>query len=162
MTPEGFWALIDKHVSLDDDELDVSGLEDALAALPAEEIVSFDQIFAKLFSESYSWKLWGAAYIIRGGCSDDSFDYFRGWLIARGRKVFEAAIADPDSLAEVAEQDVECEDMLNVAASAYETATDGTQLDGAAYNYPDLGDGWDFDDAAEMRKRYPKLAAKLL
>jgi hypothetical protein len=29
---------------------------------------------------------WGAAYLANGGCSDDGFDYFRGWLIGQGRK----------------------------------------------------------------------------
>jgi len=35
------------------------------------------------------------------GCSDDSFDYFRGWLIAQGKDVYLAALHDPDSLADV-------------------------------------------------------------
>jgi hypothetical protein len=42
---------------------------------------------------------WGAAYLANGGCSDDGFDYFRGWLIGQGRKVYETVLADPDSLA---------------------------------------------------------------
>ena len=37
--------------------------------------------------DSYRWDLWGAAYLANGGCSDDGFDYFRGWLIGQGRKV---------------------------------------------------------------------------
>ena len=28
--------------------------------------------------------------MLKGGCSDDGFEYFRGWLISRGRKVYEA------------------------------------------------------------------------
>ena len=36
------------------------------------------------------------------GCSDDGFDYFRGWLIARGRQAFDQAVADPDALANLA------------------------------------------------------------
>ncbi|MFL6076856.1 MAG: DUF4240 domain-containing protein [Mycobacteriales bacterium] len=38
-------------------------------------------------AESYQGDLWGAAYLINGGASDDGFDYFRGWLIARTRGV---------------------------------------------------------------------------
>ena len=45
--------------------------------------------------------MWGAAYVIHGGCSDDGFEYFRRWLISRGRKAYEAALADPDSLAQL-------------------------------------------------------------
>jgi hypothetical protein len=36
------------------------------------------------------------AYLLRGGCSDDSFDAFRGWLILLGCRVFEATLANPD------------------------------------------------------------------
>lgn len=30
------------------------------------------------------------------GCSDDSFDYFRGWFIAQGKDVYMDALAEPD------------------------------------------------------------------
>ncbi len=31
--------------------------------------------------------LWGAAWVLLGGASDDAFDYFRCWLIGQGREV---------------------------------------------------------------------------
>jgi hypothetical protein len=40
----------------------------------------------------------GAAYIIDGGCSDDGFEYFRCWLISRGKETFIKLKANPDSL----------------------------------------------------------------
>jgi hypothetical protein len=49
---------------------------------------------------SYLGSLWAAAYRINGDCSDDGFDYFRDWLITQGRDMFEAAVADPDALAD--------------------------------------------------------------
>ncbi len=45
---------------------------------------------------AYRTDIWALAYLLRGGCSDDSFEAFRGWLILQGRKVFEATLADPD------------------------------------------------------------------
>ena len=39
--------------------------------------------------------------VIAVSCSDDSFDYFRFWLIARGREVFYKALEDADSLCDV-------------------------------------------------------------
>jgi Protein of unknown function (DUF4240) len=60
----------------------------------------FEVQHRQAFADSYDWGLWGAAYVIDGGCSDDGFDYFRAYLISRGRAVFEAAMADPDSLAD--------------------------------------------------------------
>jgi hypothetical protein len=160
VTEARFWELIAEHVEVDDAfQVDVSGLQDALAALAPEEITAFDRVFYKLYCSSYTWALWGAAYVINGGCSDDGFDYFRGWLIAQGREVFEAAVKAPDSLAEHSSEDVECEDMLYVASRAYEAAT-GKEAPNTPYSYPDLGDGWDFDDKAEMKRRYPRLFAR--
>jgi hypothetical protein len=36
--------------------------------------------------------MWVAAYLMNGGCSDDGFDYFRGWLIAQGRTTLEQVV----------------------------------------------------------------------
>lgn len=51
-------------------------------------------------ARAYDWKLWAAAYVLNGGCSDDAFSDFRASLISRGRVAFESALADPDSLAD--------------------------------------------------------------
>ena len=42
--------------------------------------------------------MWAVAYIVLGGCSDDGFDYFRFWLVARGKEVYMKAIQNADSL----------------------------------------------------------------
>lgn len=96
-------------------------LVDRLAELEADEILLWENIFNEYQCLSYKNKLWAAAYIINGGCSDDGFDYFRGWLTAQGKKVFLNALKEPDSLArvEVAEEDVEFEDILSAASAAY-------------------------------------------
>jgi hypothetical protein len=108
-----------------------------------------------------------AAYLANGGASDDGFDYFRGWLIAQGREVFDSAVADPDALAALPAvqaaaargEGLECETVLSIAWNAYLTAT-GQQLPDDAFtiSYPPLSSGWDFDDHAEMRARLPRLA----
>lgn len=38
-----------------------------------------------------------------GGCSDDTFDYFRGWLLYQGKETYEACIEDPERLIPVLE-----------------------------------------------------------
>jgi hypothetical protein len=50
-------------------------------------------------TSSYSSHLWCAANIMKEFCSDDSFDYFRYWLIASGKQVYYGALAHPDNLA---------------------------------------------------------------
>lgn len=161
MNRDEFWAIIEATPSDSDPYERAEAVQEALCERSAEEIVDFERHMASLLTESYSWKLWGAAYLINGGCSDDGFDYFRGWLILQGKAVFENAIANPDSLADVPEleEDVECEDILGVAWSAYESVT-GDEMPMVSIELPDLGEGWDFDDDEEMEQRYPKLFAK--
>jgi Protein of unknown function (DUF4240) len=78
---------------------------------------------------SYLANLWGTAFLMNGGASDDGFDYFRGWLISQGRKVFEAALENPDSLSDVIDKDAEADfefenaSILNVAVWVWQTKT---------------------------------------
>jgi len=55
-----------------------------LEQLAPEGIVSFDEHFWLRLAEAYRWDLWGLAYQLNGGCSDDCFVYFRCWLLAAG------------------------------------------------------------------------------
>jgi hypothetical protein len=125
-----------------------------------DEIVAFQELFWKMHSDSYTWALWGAAYLINGGCSDDGFDYFRGWLICQGRGVFESALRDPDSLASHSAPEVEFEDALSLGLNAYRIASGGKEMPGVPHPFPELGEGWDFEDPSEMKRRYPRLSAK--
>ncbi|MCJ1678581.1 DUF4240 domain-containing protein [Streptomyces sp. APSN-46.1] len=141
-----------------------------LALRPAEEIAAAQQVVWDLLAESYRAPLWAAAYVINGGCSDDGFDYFRGWLLTQGEAAFTAALADPDSLAdhpsvrEAASEGVELWDeaALSIAWTAYEAAT-GRELpaDSFTISYPPLDPAWDFDfdDTAETSARLPRLSA---
>jgi hypothetical protein len=102
MDHQHFWALIEaaKTSTGGDCEAQTAQLVAALRHGPVDEILDWDRIHAELRVESYRWDLWGAAYLINGGCSDDGFDYFRGWLLGQGQALWEAALADPDSLAD--------------------------------------------------------------
>jgi hypothetical protein len=87
-------------------------------------VADFEGYHELAFADSYDWGLWGAACVINGGCSDDCFDYFRAYLISRGREVFEAAVADPDSLASVEIDDEESwEDWMSPSMYAVEART---------------------------------------
>lgn len=141
-----------------------------LSAYPREEIVAAGPVLRQLLAESYSRPLWAAAYMINGGCSDDGFDYFRGWLIVQGREVFEHVVANPDALADLpvvrAEHPgaarLECEDTLYIAYRAHRQAT-GEDYPDCVFTIrdPELDPEWDFDfdDRTEMRRRLPRLAA---
>jgi hypothetical protein len=74
----------------------------AVSKLSREDAIAFSQLFDEMMDRAYSWPLWAAAYIIFGGCSDDTFTDFRSSLISRGRRAFESAVANPESLADEA------------------------------------------------------------
>lgn len=169
-----FWQLVaaarDRATDPDDADDVARHATALLATRPPEVIVAAQQTLWNLMAESFTNPLWAAAYVINGGCSDDGFDYFRGWLILQGRDVFERAVADPDTLADVpvvraaaSEFDsFEGEAALAIAFDAYPAAT-GRPLPDDAFtiDYPDLDPAWsfDFDDCAEMARRLPRLAA---
>jgi Protein of unknown function (DUF4240) len=173
MDREQFWALVEaaKQATGGDGRAQAAHLVAALGERSVDDVLAWDRIHGQLMAESYGWDLWGAAYLVNGGCSDDGFDYFRGWLLGQGRAWWQAAVADPDSLADHPQVRVHrpyqepyaylaCEDVWGVAYQAYEALT-GQELTvevaGMRPRPPELGEGWDFDDAAAMRSRYPRL-----
>ncbi|MFF5340319.1 DUF4240 domain-containing protein [Streptomyces althioticus] len=174
MNRQQFWRVVEAardQAPDPDDAGDVVRRATAqLATRPAEEIVAAQQVLWDLMADSYTVPLWAAAYLINGGCSDDGFDYFRGWLIAQGREVFERAVADPDALADLpvvraSAADglgLECEAVLGIVRDARIRAT-GRHLPADAFTirYPEPDTSWhfDFDDHAEMARRLPRLAA---
>jgi len=166
-----FWALIEaaKAATAGDCRAQAAHLVTALRQRPVSDVLAYDRVEGQLLAESYSWELWGAAYLVDGGCSDDGFAYFRGWLLGQGRATWQAALADPDSLASHpllparrSQQEpfdrLQCEDILGVVYRAYQALT-GQELTvevaGMRPRPAELGQDWDFDDAAEMRRRYP-------
>ncbi|KJK48820.1 hypothetical protein UK23_15920 [Lentzea aerocolonigenes] len=174
MDPNTFWTLIADARSTVADPSDSAAVARAASALlatrPPAEIVAAQQVLWDLLALSYRNPLWAAAYLINGGCSDDGFDYFRGWLLAQGRGVFESALADPDSLAALpavvraaeSGQEFECELTLNIAWDAHLAATDmKLPEDAFTIRYPELDPDWDFDfdDSAELSARLPRLSA---
>ena len=101
-----------------------------LKALPPATIEAFQGRLTAYYGAANRKELWAAASFVGGGCSDDGFDYFRGWLIAQGETVYLAALHDPSSLADHRwpgddEQwpRIQCERILSVARVAYEELT---------------------------------------
>jgi hypothetical protein len=166
-----FWNVVaearDRAVDSSDAEEVAEQMLALLTAMPPERVAGLAQPLWDLRACSYGWQLWHAAYLINGGCSDDGFEYFRGWLLTQGREVFERAVADPDTLADlpvvqrVAADggDLECESMYGVVWDAYAAVTGSMDLPAVTGRYPQLGQGWDFEDADEVRQRLPRLAA---
>ena len=167
MDDDAYWSLVERARAEggdDSPETVAEALVAVLSTLGPSEVVGAEEAFARISRRAYGFALWGAAYLLNGGCGDDGFDDFRGWLVTRGRAVYQAALADPDSLADVVTvdelYDVACEDVLSAADQAHTELTGrGLPWRAAREPLPDLGQGWDFDDDDEMRRRYPRISA---
>jgi len=158
MTLDDFWEIIEKGSQSETPEM---VLEAELKTKDATALEEFQQHFDQLFYSSGTWDLWGAAYIIGGGCSDDGFIDFRYGLISKGRTLFESATSSPDSLADIELSDIRNELFAYVAGKAYEKLT-GNKLEArGTFNTEDTwGEEWDFDNKNEVSKRLPKLMKK--
>ena len=161
MEEDAFWSIIEKSraASRGQYETQIHALEQILVALKPFEIEKFDRRFTELLAASYDWKLWGAAYVINGGCSDDCFDYFRQYLIAHGKEKFYQTLKDPESCADWIKSDEqeEWEGLQYAAMNAYKQKT-GREL--PQYNIARFElKGKPFDEET-VDKQYPKLAKK--
>jgi Protein of unknown function (DUF4240) len=165
MDEAAFWQLTadTRQAAGGDTERQSELLEERLRRLPGEQIAEFQRIRHRLDEQAYSWELWGAAYVIEDGCSDDCFRDFRAYLISLGRAPYEAALRDPDSLAPVVE-DAETGDWENadsVAGDAYESAVgEDIPADDSDLSGDPLGEPWDDEDQDALAQRYPRLAER--
>ncbi len=169
MADERFWEIIHSIPEEAQDPDDrITHLRSALEKLSLEDLIGFEKTFRRLLNQAYSWDLWGAAYIVHGGCSDDGFEYFRRWLVSRGREVYENSLANPDSLADLnldptgPEGSWEFEEIYYVTMEVF----DAKGGEGDIRDYADLEAGMDgsepsgspfAEDESHLRQRYPKL-----
>ena len=164
--PDRFWALVERAREGGDRCGRVaSRLTDTLEKLPPASIEEFGHELSSRMAESYRWDLWAVAYVANGGASDDGFDYFRGWLLTRGRTQFERALRDPPTAVVGATRLVsfmpfECEEMLNVASTAYERVAHKPlpRSTMVVWPNPPLGRTWTEETIEQV---YPGLTARV-
>jgi len=175
MDEDKYWQMVAESVELcgSGQSCQEKYLIGALENLPPGEIVGFRLRTDKLLYDTYSSEMWCAGYIMNGGCSDDGFEYFRLWVISRGREVYENAKADPDSLVAVADVSVpeglfDFESFWYVALKAFENKTGKEPYDFIDYENFKFGEGnyqqfdftWTEEDAESRKKICPKLFAQ--
>jgi Protein of unknown function (DUF4240) len=143
-----FWRLIEESRNVDSQ---AEWLTEVLIQKEIEEVLDFEFWFQKLMNESYQSRLWGAAFVLMGGCSDDTFDYFRGWLIGKGEEIYHKVLNDPEYLAEYINEDnldeegfPQNEELLTVGADSYTIIKTGENE-------------WDDDIFDEMIEELEKL-----
>lgn len=173
ITEAFFWKLLEtaKKKGEDPDE-QLEWLVNHLSRRSVKDIVMFDYIFNQYYYKSYTSNLWAAAYIVMGGCSDDSFDYFRAWLLYLGKGTYETIIQDPEKIIphlKILEEEgdvPEFEDLLYVASMAYEEKTGFDdehyydlyeQLSADKYVQPKMEFDWDEDNEEGLSNKFPVL-----
>ncbi|WP_298330005.1 DUF4240 domain-containing protein [uncultured Dokdonia sp.] len=159
MQLDKFWQIVETSniKSHGDYEQQQEQLKKELLLLNPPEIVAFNNTFKFLKGSIYNWDFWAAAYIINGGCSDDCFSDFRGWLIGRGKQIFDNAVQDIESLATLEDtNDGDWEGLSYVPSIAFEEKTGIDMPIGIRQNMIISGDEWD-EEGDDLKNKYPKL-----
>jgi hypothetical protein len=96
-----FWKIMDYAFAKAkfDNKLKEQTILDQLIKLTPEQIQEFEIIFQQMNQKASTWNNMAAHTIIEGGSSDDTYFYFRCWLISLGQKNFDETIKNPDYLA---------------------------------------------------------------
>lgn len=167
MSDDTFWTLIERTTGFEADTgAQTHALTQVLHGLSADDIVAFEIAFQRQLNAAYTWDLWGAGYVAEGGMSDDGFEYFRRWLISKGRAVYERVLTAPDDLADLLASDsqgpLEYEEFAYVAGDVWTSKT-GQSLDafhervGSTFGGGEPA-GEPFEEGtAHLAARYPKL-----
>ena len=163
-----FWSMIEtaRQASGGDVQQQAAVLKAELRWLPLAEVIGFQQTLEDLQAESFSVELWGAAEAIVDQVSEDHFFGFRGWLIGQGQGAYEAALADPDSLADIPELHAGQgmlpwgEAMWFIAAEVHQERTGGELPPEACWTTELIGSWWPYEHQEQLRRRYPRLWAR--
>jgi hypothetical protein len=142
-----------------------------IGKLTPHQMVGFRLRTDRLLYDTYNSEMWCAGYIMNGGCSDDGFEYFRNWVVSRGRNVYYAAKENPDSLISQAHSgtdEFEFESFWYVALEAFKNKTgqdlydyiDDDNFKTKEGDYPQFEFNWSEEDTESMRRICPRLFEK--
>jgi len=164
MEEDMFWKIIQttKDNAKGDFEEQQEELANELRKLTPDDIILFGNRFRYFRGMANTWELWGAIYIIHGGCGDDSFNDFREWVIGQGKDFYYQTIKDPESLAEMDTDkidEVDWEGLGYVYSEVFEELT-GQEME---YSFKErqetTGVEWE-EDGDDLKNMFPKLYAK--
>jgi hypothetical protein len=123
-----FWTIIGEAYSPDSVE-EAESLRAALGALKWFEVLDFHALFEKFVDAAETPELRAAAFVVNGDASPSAFRNFRLGLVASGKRAYEAARNDADSLADFLDGDpLDGFGLDKVAMRAYEEKTGGSDF----------------------------------
>lgn len=172
LNEDTYWAIIEKSIKETTNQEDQEiFLVSEIEKLSPKEMLGFRLRTDKLLFDSYTSNLWCANYIISNGGADDSFDYFRCWLISRGKEAYYKTQENPDYLVNLVGNEpytYDFEGFWYVANNAFKNLTNKeaeTYIDYENFkttdeNYPILEFNWNVDEPETMEKVCPVLFKK--
>lgn len=152
-----FWELISESRSISQDQFEfLEKLKDKLESFNPTEIRKFQKIFLTKFEELNSWDLWSLAYIVRRGCGDDGFDYFKAWVISKGEIAFQNILTlNVNQITDLFDEDPQLEDFLYLAENVYESKTNEIMKPVSVKTQKMKGKEWKEE---ELETTYPELS----
>ena len=155
MNRQEFWRVIDfahQHAE-GDSRVQEALLVKTLSQYSPDDIIEFECIFRQNIIAADDFRIMAAAKIIEGSVTDDSYVYFRCWLLGLGEKIFTDALHNPDSLAPVVteEMDTGFEPLLYVATQAYKNKTGKQEEDETFPRDVASGRGLSYDFGSETK-----------
>jgi hypothetical protein len=137
---------------------DPDQLSETLEELSDDEVSGFAEQFTLQHQRLNSWRVWGAGYVAAGGMSDDSYHYFKSWIVGAGAAAVARALTDPDGLVEFFGDDdeLENEELEYVAPGILDDRELPDPREQVATAADPVGDPFDEDT---VDSDYPRLAA---
>jgi len=132
MTREAFWEIIEQSRKAvpDNPEGQVLEIEHILLKKTAEEAVSFVQHLQQILADSFTSPLWEVSYIINLDDREDSFEFFRAWLILLGKANVELIQENPDAIVDFVDPravgkdfKLQAPELLSIGFSVWEELT---------------------------------------
>lgn len=171
MDEQEFWRLINSthQQAQGDEQVQEKLLIKNLEKYEPAQIIEFECLLRQQIFDADNFKIMAAQKIIDGSVSDDSYLYFRCWLIGQGRDAFTKALHNPDSLADIDTEEVypDFESLLYVATQAYHTKIGREEEDETFPRDVARARGLDYDGATQTKgedwteEQLPTLLPKL-
>jgi hypothetical protein len=167
-----FWNIVDSSVkNSKNQDAQERFLVKEIEKLTPKQMIGFRLRTDKLLYDTYNSEMWCAGYIMNGGCSDDGFEYFRNWVISRGKDTYYKAKENSDSLISEfveGEEYYDFESFWYTALTAFENKTGKELYDYISDdfktnegNYPNFEFTWKEEEHATMKTICPKLFEKM-
>ena len=160
MTEEECWEIVTKTPG-ETDSYRVQHIFRELRQKAPADLIDFEMFIGRQLRVLHSGALWRAAYLMCGGCSDDGFGDFKGWMLLRGRDFCSRCANDPEELSTVEfgpEEYPACPEVSQAAAIIYQEKY-GQKIPAQWVGYPPIPERElsGFGEPAKMAASLPRL-----